>query len=102
MKLQILTFLSNFYSSPQYYYINSYVNCCVLLFFVFLGLHPQHMEVPRLGVQSGLQLPAYTQPRQHWILNPLSKARDWIRNLMVPSLIRFRCAMMGTPTIVFI
>ena len=21
-------------------------------FFVFLGLHPQHMEVPRLGVQS--------------------------------------------------
>ena len=40
MKLQILTFLSNFYSSPQYYYINSYVNCCVLLFFVFLGPAP--------------------------------------------------------------
>ena len=28
--------------------------------FVFLGLHPQHMDVPRLGVKSELQLPAYT------------------------------------------
>ena len=31
-----------------------------LLFFVFLGLHLLYMEVPRLGVQSELQLPAYT------------------------------------------
>ena len=31
-----------------------------LIFFFFLGLHPQHMEVPRLGVESELQLPAYT------------------------------------------
>ena len=29
------------------------------LFFVFLGLNPWHMEVPRLGVKSKLQLPAY-------------------------------------------
>ena len=29
-------------------------------FFVFLGLHVQHMEVSRLGVESELQLPAYT------------------------------------------
>ena len=29
-------------------------------FFFFLGPHPQHMEVPRLEVQSELQLPAYT------------------------------------------
>ena len=27
--------------------------------FVFLGLHPQYMDVPRLGVQSELQLAAY-------------------------------------------
>ena len=34
--------------------------CFVLfLFFVFLGLHPWHMEVPSLGVKSELQLPAY-------------------------------------------
>ena len=30
------------------------------LFIVFLGPHPWHMEVPRLGVESELQLPAYT------------------------------------------
>ena len=30
--------------------------CFVL--FVFLGPHPRHMEVPRLGVESELQLPA--------------------------------------------
>ena len=63
-----------------------------LLFFCFLGPHPQPMEVPRLGVESELQLLAYTtatamqdpsyiwdlhhSSRQHWILNPLSKARD--------------------------
>ena len=27
--------------------------------FVFLGLHSQHMELPRLGVQLELQLAAY-------------------------------------------
>ena len=31
------------------------------------------------------------------ILHPLSEARDWTRNLMVPSRIHFRCTMMGTP-----
>ena len=28
--------------------------------FFFLGPHLQHKEVPRLGVESELQLPAYT------------------------------------------
>ena len=28
-------------------------------FLVFLGLHSQHVEAPRLGVQSELQPPAY-------------------------------------------
>ena len=60
------------------------------LFFCFLGLHPRHMEVPRLGVESGLQLLAYTtairmpDPSlwpthslwQCWILNPMSEAGD--------------------------
>ena len=32
----------------------------VLFFFAFLGPHPGHMEVPRLGVESELQLLAYT------------------------------------------
>ena len=30
------------------------------LFVCFLGPHSQHMEVPRLGVKSELQLPDYT------------------------------------------
>ena len=72
----------------------------------------QHMEVPRLGVESELQLPAYTiatatrdpscvcdlhhSSWQCWILNPLSEARDQTCNLMVPSWICFHCTMMGT------
>lgn len=30
------------------------------MYLVFLGLHPLYMEVPKLGVQSDLQLEAYT------------------------------------------
>ena len=66
----------------------------LILFFIFLGPHSWHMEVPRLGVELELQLQlqAYTtatatpnlshicnlyhRSQQHWILNPLSKARD--------------------------
>ena len=74
---------------------------------VFFGrgrVHPQHMEIPRLGVQLELQLPAHTtatatqdlnrvcdlhhSSRQRRISNPLSKGRDRTRNLMVPSRIR--------------
>ena len=32
----------------------------LFFFFCFLGLHTWHMEVPRLGGESELQLPAYT------------------------------------------
>ena len=31
----------------------------LFFFFFFLGLHPWHMEAPRLGVELELQLPAY-------------------------------------------
>ena len=75
------------------------------------------MEVPRLGVESELQRPAYTTATatattaqglscifnlhhsswQRQILNPLGEAKDRTRNLMVPSRIRFRRATMGTP-----
>ena len=34
--------------------------------FVFLGPHPWHMEIPRLGVGSELQLPAYTTATTIW------------------------------------
>ena len=68
------------------------------IYFCFLGPHPWHMEVPRLGVQSELQLPTYTAAtatrdlscifnlrHSSWqcqILNSLSKARDRTRNLV--------------------
>ena len=70
------------------------VTMCAKNFFflVFLGMHPWHMEVSRLGVESELQLPAYARTTatpdpshacnlhhssQQWgILNPLSEARD--------------------------
>ena len=67
-------------------------------FFVLLGLYLSHMEVPRLGVESELQLQAYTaaiampdpscicnlhhRSRQCRILNPLSGTRDQTRVLM--------------------
>ena len=60
--------------------------------FIFLGPHPWHVEVPRLGVELELQLLAYTTPtasrdlslvcnlhhssQQCRILNPLGEARD--------------------------
>ena len=67
--------------------------CFVLFCFCFLGLHLQHMEVPRLGVELEPQLPASTtatamqdlslicdlhhSSQQHGILNPLSGGRGW-------------------------
>ena len=86
---------------------------CYYYYFVFLGPHPWHVEVPRLGVESESQLPAYARAtampdlsrvfdlhhssHQCRILNPLNKARDGTRNLMVPSWTHFLCATMGTP-----
>ena len=74
-------------------------------FFDFPGPRLQHTEVPRLGVESELQLPAYTtvtatrdlscvcnlhhSSRQRWILNPLSESRDRTRILRDTGQIRF-------------
>ena len=69
----------------------------LFFFFPFLGPLPWHMEVPRLGVETELQLPAYARATTMQdlsrvcdlhlssILNSLSKARDWTCNPMVPS-----------------
>ena len=69
----------------------------ILQFFFFLGLHLQHMKVPRLGVELELQLPAYARATvtpdlshtcnlhnslQQWIFNPLSEATNWTHTLM--------------------
>ena len=75
------------------------------MFCLFLGLHLQHVEVPRLGVKSQLQPLAYTTAtttpdsscicylcrslQQHWILNPLSEARPGIKPTFSWILVRF-------------
>ena len=104
------------YIIHRYIYVCIYVCVCVCVYihththtyiyiggtkvsvgFVFLGLHPQHMEDLRLGVKSEMQLLAYTTVTetqdpscfclhhsswQRWILNPLSKARYQAHVLM--------------------
>ena len=77
--------------------------------YCFLGLHPQHTEVPRLeataasphqnhsNARSELYLRPTPQLRQCWILNPLSETRNRTRDLMIPSQICFHCAGTGTP-----
>ena len=80
--------------------------------FIFLEPHPWHTEVPRLGVQLELQLPAYTTAiatpelscicdlhhgsRQRRIHNLLSKARDGTHILMDTSPVHFHCTTTGT------
>ena len=88
-----------------------------LFCFVFLGLHLQHMHVPKLGVESELKLPAYTTATAPWdpgcvcslchssrqcqILNPLSGARDQTCILMDTSWVHYRWATVGPPSLLF-
>ena len=90
----------------------------LIFHFFFLGPHSRHMGVPRLGVDSELQLPAYAiatatpdlshicdlhhSCQQRQIPNPLSKARDRTHILMDTSRIRFHCTTMGAPVIFFV
>ena len=96
---------------------NQKINTCQqdLAFLGEWGTHLWHMEVPRLGVDWELQLPAYataTATRdlsrvcnlhhsswQRRILNPLSKARDWTSILKDTTQVRFCWATMGTSKI---
>ena len=88
----------------------------VLIYFIyicFVGLHPQHMEVSRLGVKLELQLPPYTTATamrdlshlcnlhhsswQQWIFNSLSEAREQTHILMDASQVRNSLSTRGTP-----
>ena len=85
-------------------YKRNWIRCENFFFCCLFRAAPWHAEVPKVGVQSDLRLLAYTtaiatwdlsrvcdlhhSSRQRQILNPLSKARDQTRNLMVPSQIR--------------
>ena len=79
---------------------------------IFGGHCLWHMEVPKLGVESELQLLVYTTATARWdpshncdlycsscqcqILNPLSEARDWTRILMDISWVCYRWTTMET------
>ena len=100
-----LTFLSFFLS--------------VCLSFVFIGLHPWHLEVSRLGIESDLYPLAYATATATWdlshicdlhrsswqrkILNPMGKAKDWTLVLKDTSWLRIlvwfvnHWATRGTP-----
>ena len=79
-------------------------------FFFFVRPHLLHVDVPRLGAESELQLPTYTtatrdpnhicelcpSSRPHWILNPLSEARDPTHILMDASWVRYHWATKET------
>ena len=78
----------------------------------FLGLNPGHMEVPKLGVESEIQRPAYNTATAMWDLScvwdlhysswqcqipdALSKAKDRTCILVDTSWVHFHCTM-GTP-----
>ena len=84
-------------------------------FFFWVFLDPQHMEVPKPGVKSELQLLAYTTATaiwdlshicklhhsswQCWILNPLTEAGDRTCIFMDTTWFHFRWAMRETPPI---
>ena len=90
----------------------------MIFFSSFLGMHVQHMEVPRLGVESDLELLSYATAAAMWdlscfcdqycismwcqILNPLSEARDQTLILMHTSQVCYWWATMGTPMMLFL
>ena len=58
--------------------------CVFTLFIYFFWLHVSHIEIPRLGAEQKLQLPAYATATATAMLipGPLSKARDQTHMLM--------------------
>ena len=94
-----MTWMPSFTSSSSLSFCFCFFLFFVFLFFCFLGLHPWHMEVPRLGVELELLLLlAYTtamatrnphcfcdlhdSSKQCLILNPMGEAKGWNNILM--------------------
>ena len=106
----LISFSTRFHITFSYFmlFIYLYLN----LFFCFLGLHLQHIEVPGPGDKSELQLPAYTtarvmrDPSSVWDLHHsswqcripdlLSKAKDLTCIFMNTSRVCFCWATTGT------
>ena len=58
---------SSYYSPKEHL---ECVTCLYICLFVFLGLHPPHMDIPRLGVKSELQLHLRPTPQLIATLDP--------------------------------
>ena len=71
-------------SIPKVFFLMLISFLFFLFFFCFSGLHPLHMEVPRLGVKLDLQLLAYntangnTGSLTHWARPWIETASSWI------------------------
>ena len=87
---------------------SAYILGIIIFIFCFLGLHPRHMEVPRLGAQLGATAASqhhshshvcdlHHSSQQHWSLNLLREARDRTHILMGTSRIHVCRASTGTP-----
>ena len=101
MELFYILFFAKFSVSVQ--------KCNYYFFFYFLsffwGLHP--WLAAGLCHSHSHAIPScicdlHHSSQKHRILNPLSKARDWTPNLMVPSQIHFCCTTTGTLQLLFI
>ena len=78
-------------------------------FFFFFGIHPQCMEVPRLGVESGLQPPAYATAtampdpscisklhHSSWQCRIFNSLSNWTHIFMDPSQVHYCWDRTGT------
>ena len=72
-----------------------------LFFLVFLGLHPHHMEVPRLGIESEIQLIKSDSTAQLTAM-PLSEAKDLTCVLVDAPQFRYHRAMTGLQKTLFL
>ena len=114
-RTQKILFIFLLFPSPFFCFVSQENYCrLITLRAFFSGLHLWYMEVPRLGVESELQLQAYTtatamQDPSHiydlyhssWqcrIPNTLREARNKTHILMDTSQIHLCCTTMGTPS----
>ena len=67
-----------------------------LLFFVFSGLHLVHIEVPRLGDESELQLPAYTTATEMLDQSLVCDLHHSSQQLGIPNPLNEACVLMDT------
>ena len=90
------------YNSFVFRYLNSLLHYVYFFasFFFFSGPHLQHMDFPRLGVESEPQLLAYTTAIATAIWNPNrvfdlhhSSWRCWIRNPLIEASIQTHVLM---------